>query len=144
MLRVKELLSQMITEDYKCWFGLYDQSQRDSILHALGPGPLQKPAAVRHQIISWLSPWAHFFTLIQDSRNIVKAEVLAQSGQSASYGYYTPLSNEEDQDINKSATDPSLAATSTQSSGAAAVVKTSHSRHLSGFLGQGDGRASRP
>ena len=90
----------MITEDYKCWFGLYNQAQRQSILQALGPGPLKKPAAVRQQIISWLTPWAHFFTLILDARNIVKADVQDQSGGAAAYGYYTPLSDLEDQDAN--------------------------------------------
>ena len=75
MMHVKGLISQMILEDYKCWFGLYNQAQRNSIIQALGPGPCRKPVAVRQQIISWLAPWAHFFTLILDARNTVKADV---------------------------------------------------------------------
>jgi hypothetical protein len=96
MMVVKGVVTQLLAADYKCWFGLYNQTHRTAILQAMGPGPSKKPTAVRQQIISWLTPWAHYLTLILDARNTVKAAVHDQQEQVQSYGYYTPLSDPDD------------------------------------------------
>ncbi len=96
MMLVKGVVTELLAANYKCWFGLYDQAQRNSILHALGPGPSKNPAAIRQQILSCLTPWAHFLTLILDARNIIKADVQEQSKVVHFYGYYTPLSDPDD------------------------------------------------